>query len=78
MAATAQTQEQETQDATQEKDQGVSIACKVNLETWQKLKYLSLKLSMSEGRNVTISRAVGDVLEKVAADLPAPPDDLVA
>lgn len=66
------------QENTDSQPTGVTVAAKVDIATWRRLKYLSLKLSMSEGHNVTISRAVGDILNRVSADLPEPPDDLMA
>lgn len=59
-------------------DDKVAVATKVNIETWRKIKYLSLKRSMQTGTNYTLSRTTGDLLDKVAESLEEPPSDLVA
>lgn len=54
-----------------------SISCKVDLITWQKINYLALQRSMKAGQKVTVSRTAGEILEKAAKGLDAPPADLV-
>lgn len=63
---------------TASEGKGVAVAGKVSLVTWQKVKYLSLRRSMATGQNITMSRCVGDILDKAAEGLDAPPADLVS
>lgn len=69
----------EPQDGSEEEGaQDRSISCKVDLITWQKINYLALQRSMKAGKKVTVSRTAGEILEKAAEGLDAPPASLVS